>query len=157
MGCDDELFVHIRFVLFVIVEYLFEFPIDVLTAQPSGKDGTVGSEKEDVGDAVDAVELQDRHSRIEYLRIGNVLLTDIFEAALRFLQTGDTHDLQTFVLVFAICCHDVRYLLAAGAAPRSPEIDEHVLATTYIVAESLLFAVELYGEIAEHRTLTRAE
>ena len=31
VGCDDELFVHIRFVLFVIVEYLFEFPIDVHT------------------------------------------------------------------------------------------------------------------------------
>ena len=63
----------------------FESLFYLLASQPTGEDGAVRSEKEDVGDAVDAVELQDRHSRIEYLRIGNVLLADIFEAELRFL------------------------------------------------------------------------
>ena len=72
------------YILFIIKDF-FEFLFYLIASQSSSEDGAVGGEEEHVGDAVHAVELQDRHSGVENLRIWNVLLTDIFDTALRIL------------------------------------------------------------------------
>ncbi len=76
--------VFLFIVLFVIKDFC-EFLFYLIASQSTGKDGAIGGEEEYVGDAVHAVELQDRHSGVEYLRIWNILLTALFDTAIRIL------------------------------------------------------------------------
>ena len=133
--------------LFVIVEYLFEFPIDVLTAQPTGDDGAVGGEENDVGDTADIVDVGGYLLCIDDLRIGNAVILDGFQSVFGLVPCGDADDLQTTVLIFVVGFDDVGDLLTAGAAPRSPEVCKHILASAHVITKSGGLSDVLYGEV----------
>ena len=83
--------------------------------------------------------------------------TQLLDGSLRifgFIPYGYTQHIETFGVILVVELLDVGNLAPAGTAPRSPEVDQHILALAHIVRERSLRAVGLLdGEVGKHLTL----
>ena len=99
--------------------------------------------------ALDAVEIGRNSLRVDDLVPVHAISLGGVHGCLRLIPNSDAEHIEIVTDVLVIDLLDVRDLPLARAAPRCPEVNEDVLALTYIVGK--LNAVDV--EVGEHRPL----
>ena len=69
------------------------------------------------------------------------------------LVEADTHHVESLGMIFLVGCHHIGHLGTTRTAPRSPEVNKHVVALANPLAELALLALGVvHREVGEHRS-----
>ena len=139
----------------LLAEDFLQFRFDLLSAQTTLQYLAVGGKEDDFGNASDGVEVCGDLLRIDDLWIGNFLFLDGLQRNFGLVPGGNAEDLQPLIFIIVVSGDEVGNLASSRAAPRCPEINEHILAATYIVGEPRCLTFILHSEVLEHIALFR--
>ena len=90
------------------------------------------------------------------LEVGDVMpfhanLLDGLLPCVALLVEADTHHVESLGMIFLVGCHHIGHLGTTRTAPRSPEVNEHVVALANPLAELALLALSVvHREVGEH-------